>query len=147
MGDPYRRIGGVHMLPPGPGRAICIDPNICRVDLYINIIIHHGIDPHRAKGCVPFGGRVKRRNTHQTVHPAFRFQPAISVLTANFIGHRFNASLFPGRFGLHFDFITSFLRPSQIHPRQHRGPIAAFSATRARMHFEKRIIAVGLTVQ
>mmetsp|Transcript_27375 Transcript_27375/g.50282 ORF Transcript_27375/g.50282 Transcript_27375/m.50282 type:complete len:415 (+) Transcript_27375:288-1532(+) len=81
------------------------------------------------------------------MHAAFRFQPAIGIGAADFIGGRFDARLFAGTLRLQLDLIALFLGPTDIHPRQHRGPVAGLGATGARVDLKKGIIAIGLTVQ
>ena len=147
VGDPHRRVGGVDVLPARTGRAIGINPNIRRVYLDLDIVIHHRIDPDRAKRCVPLGRRVIGRNPHKTMHAAFGFEPPIGVMAGNLIGGGFDPRLFARCLRLKLDLIALFLGPTHIHPRQHRRPVTAFRAPRARVDLKERVVAIGLAIK
>ena len=81
------------------------------------------------------------------MHTAFRFQPAIGIVPGDLVGRRANPGLVPSGFGLQFDFVALLFRPSDIHPCQHRRPVAAFGATGSGVDFQKSVVAIRLAVQ
>ena len=147
VGDPHCRVGGVHVLTARPGRAIGINANIRRVHGNLDIVIHHRIDPDRAERGMPLGCRVIGRDSHKTMHTALGFEPAIGIMAGNLIGGGFDPCFFARRHRLKLDLITLLLGPTHIHPRQHRRPVTALRAARARVDLEESIIAVGLAIQ
>ena len=60
VGDAHCRIRGVDVLSPSPGGTVGINPDIGGVNLDLDIIIDHWINPNRAKRSVALGGAVKR---------------------------------------------------------------------------------------
>ena len=81
------------------------------------------------------------------MHAAFGFQPAIGVVPGNLVGRRFDPGLFARRFGLQFNLVALFLGPADIHPGQHRCPITAFGAARARVDLKEGIVGIRLAIQ
>src|SRR5690606_38448327 len=39
VGDPYRRVGGVHVLTTGTGGAVGVDAQVGRVDLDLDVVV------------------------------------------------------------------------------------------------------------
>jgi hypothetical protein len=147
VGDPHRRVGGVHVLPARARGPVGVDADIGRVHLDLDIVVDHRIDPDRGKRGVPPRGAVIGRDPHQTVHARFRLQPAIGVVARDLVGRRLDPRLFARAFGLQLDLVAVLLGPADIHARQHRRPVAAFGAARARVDLEEGVVAVGLAVQ
>ncbi len=77
----------------------------------------------------------------------FRLEPAIGVRPRNLVRGRPDARLVARRLRLKLDLVALPLGPAHIHPRQHRGPVAAFGAAGARVDLEERVVAVGLAVE
>ncbi len=96
---------------------------------------------------MPLGRAVKGADPHQTVHTAFRLQPAIGIVPGDLVGGRFDPGLFARALGLQLDLVALLFRPTHVHARQHAGPVTAFRAPGARVDFQKRVIAVGFAVQ
>ena len=87
------------------------------------------------------------RDTHQPVHPRFRLQPAIGIMPGDLVGGRADPGLVARGFGNEFNLIALLLGPTHIHPRQHRGPVAAFGAARPGIDFKEGVVAIRLAVQ
>ena len=81
------------------------------------------------------------------MHARFRFQPAIGVRAGNLVGAGFDPGLGARFFRLQLDLVAAFLGPADIHPLQHRGPVAGLRATRARVDFEEGVIRIRLTIE
>ncbi len=81
------------------------------------------------------------------MHARFRFQPAIGIVARDLVGGAADAGLVARGFGQQFDLIALLLGPAHIHPRQHRRPVAAFRAARARVDLQEGVVGIGLAVQ
>ena len=95
-------------------------------------------------------------NPRLTVEDTVAFGPRVhgmsrqqSITLAHDLLHR--VGLDPGRFaGVvidQFDFVTVAFAPAGVHPLQHFGPVLAFSAAGAGMHFEIGIVGIGFARQ
>ena len=66
--------------PPAPDERIGVDPAVGLVDLDLDLVVDHRIDPDAGEGGVPPRIGVEGRDAHQPVHARFRLQPAIGVV-------------------------------------------------------------------
>jgi hypothetical protein len=80
VGDAHRRIGGVDVLPARARRAVGIDLEVGRVDVDLETVVDHRIDPDRAEAGVAPRRTVIGADPHQAVHAAFGLGIAIGVL-------------------------------------------------------------------
>ena len=109
--------------------------HIIRVDFNIDAIINQRINIDRGKGSMPACIRIKRGNTHQTMHPVFSFQIPKGKLTIDLKGTGFNARSI-ARLIIEFsNFKTLFLRIHDIHAHEHFRPILRFGTTCSRIDF------------
>ena len=147
VGDPHRRIRGVHMLPPRARAAIGIDADFIVGHGDLDVVVNHRIHPDRRERGMPPRRTVIGRDADQPMHPRFRFQPAIGIAPVDPVSDRPDARLFARVLADQFHLIAMRLGPAHIHPRQHRSPVAAFGATGACVDLKERVVGVGLAVQ
>jgi hypothetical protein len=81
------------VLAAGARRAIGVDAQILVVDLDLDLVVDHRVDPDRRETGVTPGVGIERRDAHQAVDPAFRLQPAIGVGAVDPGGRRFDPRL------------------------------------------------------
>src|ERR1700730_1162374 len=81
------------MLPARPRRAVSIDAQVLVVDLDLDLVVNHGVDPGRRETGVAACVGIERRDAHQTMNAALGLQPAISVRAVNPDGRRFDPGL------------------------------------------------------
>ncbi len=78
------------------------------------------------------------------MHARFRLQPTESIVALDEDRRGLDAGLFAVMNFQHFDLEAFAVGPAGIHAKQHVGPVLAFGAAGAGMHFEIGIVAVGL---
>ena len=89
-----RRFGLVDVLTTRTGGAIGVHPQIGRVDLDLDAVIDHRIDPDAGKAGLAAGGGVEGRDPDQAMHAGLGLQPAVGGMSGNLHGDRFDAGLF-----------------------------------------------------
>jgi hypothetical protein len=89
----HGRVGLVDVLTAGPGSPIGVGPHVGRIDLDLDRVVDHRIDPGRGERGVALGGGVVGADAHQAVHAGLGLQPAIGVLALDQQGRRLDAHL------------------------------------------------------
>ena len=84
------------MLSARAGRAIGIDLEIGRIDVDLDIVVDHRIDPDTGKAGVPARRAVIGADPHEPVDAAFGLGIAIGVLALDQQRAAFDARLFAG---------------------------------------------------
>ena len=79
VSDPDGAFGLVHVLTAGARGAVGIDLEVGFVDLDLDRVVHHRIDPDAGKTGLPPGVGVERADAHQAVDAALGLQPAIGI--------------------------------------------------------------------
>ena len=97
MGDAHRAVGLVDVLAAGARGAVGVDAQILVVDLDLDLVVDHRIDPDRGEAGVAPRVRVEGRDAHQPVHAALGLEPAIGVGAADPDRRRFDAGLLAAR--------------------------------------------------
>ena len=127
--------------------AIGVHSNLVRIHLHVQVFFNIRHDIQRHKGGLSFSLRIKRADTHQTVHPLFRFQITVSVDPVDLKGDGFDPCLFSLQFVQYFKRKMSSLRPPRIHAVEHLGKITTLRSSGARRQFQNGIAAVIFPVQ
>ena len=117
------------------------------VDLDVDRVVDHRIDPGGREAGVPPRVRIERRDAHQPVHARFGLEPAIGVRAADLEGGGLDAGLFAGALLLELDLVAVRLRPAHVEPQQHLRPVLALGAAGAGVDFEIGVVGVGLAGQ
>ncbi len=128
-------------------RARCterIHTQVGFVDLDLDRIIDHRIDPHGCKRCLPPRRRIKRRDPDKTMHPRLGLEPAIGIGAADLDGGGLDAGLLPFRTFHHGHLVTMLFGPAGVHAQQHFGPVLRLRPARASVDFKVAVIAVRL---
>ena len=145
--DAHRRIGRVDVLAAGAGGPERIDPAVRFLDLDIDAVVDHRIDPHGGKARVAARVRIVGRDAHEAVNAGFGLQPAIGVVALDQERRALDAGLFAVGDFQELDLVFPALAPAGVHALQHGGPILALGAPGAGMHFHVGVVAVGLARQ
>ena len=135
------------MLATGTGRPVGIHPQVLVLDLDLDIVVDHRIDPGAGKAGVAARRTVIGRNPDQPVDTGFGLQPAIGVVTLDPHGNGFHAGFLAGAFFDHFQLETAALAPAAVHADQHRCPVLGLGSAGACMDLEETVIAVRLARQ
>ena len=147
VGDAHGAVGLVDVLAAGTRRAVGVDAQILVVDLDLDLVVDHRIDPDRGEAGVAAVVRIEGRDAHQAMDAAFGLEPAIGVGAGDPDRRRFEPGLLAAAFLEPFDLVAVRLGPAHIHAQQHLGPILRFGAAGAGMDFEIAVVAVGLARQ
>ena len=147
MGDADRRFGLVDVLPAGARGAIRVDPAVALVDVDLDAVVDHGIDPDRGEARVPPGVRIERRDAHEPVHARFGLEPAMGVVALDHDRRRLDPGLVAGRLFDHLDVELPPLRPAHVHAQEHARPVGAFGSAGAGMDFEIGVVGVRFARQ
>ena len=108
-----------------------IDPQVVRVDLDVDIVIHFGHDFHQSKGRVPTMGGVEGRQAHQAMNTPFGLQIAIGVAPFHANDDILDSCFFPQRQVEDFGLESSALGPMQVHTLENLGPVLGVDPPRA----------------
>ena len=93
VGQAHGGVGLVDVLAAGAGRAVGVDAHVRRIDLDLDLVVDHRIDPDRGEAGVAPGVRVERRDAHQPVDAGLGLQPAVGVGARDLYGRRLDAGL------------------------------------------------------
>ncbi len=124
--------GLVDVLAARARGAIRVDAAVALVDVDLDAVVDHRIDPDGGEARVPARVRIERRDAHQAMHARFGLQPAVGVVALDHDGRGLDARLVAGRLLDHLDVEFPALRPAHVHAQQHARPVAAFGAARRR---------------
>ena len=80
VGDAHRRIGRVDVLAARARGAVGVDAAVAFVDLDVDLVVDHRIDPDRGEAGVAARVRIERRDAHQAMHAGFGLRPSRSAL-------------------------------------------------------------------
>ena len=139
--------GLVDVLAARARGAIGVDLAVALVDLDLDAVVDHRIDPHRGEAGVAARVGIERRDAHQAVDARFGLQPAVGVVALDHDRRRLDAGLVARGLLEHLDVEFAPLAPAHIHAQQHARPVAALGAAGAGMHLDIGIEAVGLARQ
>ena len=87
-------------------------------------------------------GRIKRRNTDQTMNPLFRFQESIGKASANHIFSRFDTRFIPWEHVQFFNLKSFGFCPLDIHADEHFCPVLRFRTTGSGMECNNGIVGI-----
>ena len=136
--------GLVDVLSAGPRRAVGVDAAIGLVDVDLDAVVDHRIDPDRGEAGVTAGVRVERRNPHEAMHAELGLQPAVGVVALDDDGRRLDARFVASSLFDHLDVELAPLGPANVHAQEHARPVAALRAAGAGVDFEIGVVGVGL---
>ena len=93
MGDAHGGIGRVDVLAAGARGAVGVDPAVGLLDLDLDAVVDHRIDPDGGEARVAARVGIEGRDAHQPVHAGLGLQPAIGVLALDRAGRGLDAGL------------------------------------------------------
>src|SRR5579883_2747126 len=144
MGDANGAVRSIHMLAARPGGTIGVDAEVFLLDLDLDRLVDHRIDPDRGKARMAARVGIEGGDAHQAMNPRLGLEPAIGIGADHLDGGRLDPSLLASAFLDPLDLITALLGPAHIHAQQHLRPILGFGAASAGVYFEKGVVAVRL---
>ena len=147
VGDAHRRFGLVDVLAARARGAIRVDAAVALVDVDLDAVVDHRIDPNAREARVPARVRIERRDAHQPMHARFGLQPAVGVMALDHDRRRLDARLVAGRLFDDLDIELAALRPAHVHAQEHARPVGALGAARARMDLDIAVVAVRFARQ
>ena len=147
MRDPDRALRLVDVLPAGAAGPERVDLEVGVVDLDLDGVVHHRIDPHAGKAGLPARRRIERADPHQAMHPGLGLQPAIGIQPRHLKRRRLDARLLAVALFQQLDLAAMPLGPARIHAGQHLGPVLRLRAASTRVHLDERIPPIGLSRQ
>lgn len=142
--DAHRGVGGVDVLTARTRGAIGINLEIALLDVDLEAVVDHRIDPDAREAGMPPRRAVIGRDAHQPVHAAFGLGPAIGILALDEQRRGLDARLFARVIIDQLDLVAAPLGPARIHALQHLGPVLALGAAGAGVNFEIGVVAVRL---
>ena len=132
------------MLATGAGRPVGVDADIGFVDVDVDRIVDHRIDPDRGEGRVPPRLAVIGRDPHKPVDAGFGLHPAIGVVALDEQRGGLDTRLFAGMLFQDLNLELGALGPAHVHALQHRRPVLALGAAGARMNLDIGVVGIGL---
>ena len=147
VGDADRGVGGVDVLAARTRGAIGIDLEVGFLDLDIDIVVDHRIDPDRRETGVTARGAVIGADADQAVDAAFGLGIAIGILALDEEGGRLDAGGFARLIVDQFHLIAAPFGPAAIHAAEDFGPVLAFGATGAGVDFQIGVAGIGFARQ
>ncbi len=129
--EPDRRGGLVDVLAAGARGAEDVHLDVFLAQVHFDGVVDVGIDEDRGEGGVAPGLRVVRRDPHQPVHALLGLQESVGVLALDLDRDRLDAGLFSRLHVENRDAEAPPLRPADVHPHQHFGPVLGFGAAGA----------------
>jgi hypothetical protein len=142
--DAHRRIGRVDVLPARARRAIGVDAQVALVDLDIDIVVDHRIDPDAGEAGVAARGAVIGADADEAVDAAFGLGIAIGVLALDSIVADLMPACSPEWKSISSTFIAVALGPARVHALEHAGPVLALGAAGAGIDLDIGVVGVGL---
>ena len=100
----------------------------------------------REGGVAPVGA-VERGLAHEPVHAALGLEDAVGVLALDRERRGLEARLLPRARLDELGLEPAVVRPAQVHPQHHLGPVLRVRAARARVDRDDRVAAVVLAVE
>ena len=79
------------MLATSARGAIRVDPEICGINLYVNVVVDLGGYKHRGKGGVATTAAVEGRLSYQSMNTRLGAEPAKSIVSLELNGRTFEA--------------------------------------------------------
>ena len=119
------------MLAAGPLRSERVDPDLVPVELDLDVVVGLGQDlDQRERGLAPVL-RIERADPDESVDAALGAQPAIGAPAVDGDGHALEARLLAFLLVEDLGREAVALRPAEVHPQEHLGPVGRLRATRA----------------
>ena len=111
--------------PPGPARAVDVDPQLVRRDLDVLLVglLEHRDHVERRERRVPPLLRVERADPHQPVHAALGGQQPVHVRALHRERRGLDARLLAVLDVVDLGVEALALGPPRVHPQQHLGPV------------------------
>ena len=147
VGDPDRGIGRVDVLPARTRCPVGVDLEIGRVDLDVDIVVDHRIDPDRAEAGVTPRRAVIRAYTYQPVDAALGLGIAIGVLALDQQRRALDPGLVARGIFDRLDLEPAPFGPARIHAQQHLGPVLALGPAGTGIDLQIGIGAIRLARQ
>ena len=147
MGNAHRRLGAVDVLAASAAGPVDIDPQIRRIDVDVDVVVHFGRNKYRCERCVTPVPGIERGFPHEPVYTGLGAQPAVGEFAGNQDRRTFDSGNLAG--GRLNDLRREIMRlgPAQIHPQEHVRPVLGFGATGAGLNVEERVAVIELTTE
>ena len=119
------------MLAAGALRAVGVDPDLVPVELDLDVVVDLGQDlDQRERRLAPLL-RVERADPHEPMDAALGAQPAVGAPAVDLDGHALEAGLLALLLVDDLGREAMALRPAQVHPQEHLGPVGRLGAAGA----------------
>src|SRR5690606_30338948 len=119
VGDADRGVGSVDVLAAGARGTVGVDPEVALVDLDLDVVVDHRVDPDRTEARVAPRRAVERADAHEPVHAALGLGVAVGVLALDQQRGRLDAGLLAGAVLDNLYLVALALGPAGVHPQQH----------------------------
>src|SRR3954463_16035850 len=93
VGDADGGIGGVDVVTARARGPIRVDPAVGFLDLDVDAVVDHRIDPDGGEARVPARVRIEGRDAHETMHARLGLEPAIGIVALDQKRRAFDAGL------------------------------------------------------
>ena len=133
--------------PPAPLDRIGVDAQVLLRNVDLDVLVEFRPDVDRGERGVPARRLIERRDAHEPMHAGLGRHQAERVLAGQRQGHALEAGLFAGLIVEHLALEAAPLRPLQVHPQQHLGPVLRLGAAGARVDRDDRVGGVVLAAQ
>jgi hypothetical protein len=147
VGDAHGRIGGVDVLAAGAGGPVGVDAAIALVDLDLDAVVDHRIDPGDGNEVWRRALAVIGRDAHQPVDARFGLQPAIGVVALDQQGGRLDAGLFAVVDFHDLDLEAVLFGPAACTCAAASTPSPGSRCRRRRSGFPEGVVGIGLAGQ
>src|SRR5512142_1191042 len=88
---------------------------------------------------------VEWRQADETMDTIFSFEISVGVVAAHGNGDALDSRLLTRSCVQYLSFVVPSLRPAQIHPHQHAGPVLRFGSSSASVHGQDGVSRIVLT--
>ncbi len=111
--------------------TVGIDAAVALVDLDLDLVVDHRVDPNRRKRRMPPRLAVERRDADQPMNTRLGLQPAIGVVPLDEHSGALDAGFFTIMNLEQLDLVAMLLGPARVHAQEHVGPVLVIGAAGA----------------
>ena len=138
------RVGLVDVLAAGALASVGVHPDLVPVELDLDVVLGLGQDLDQGERRLAAVLRVERRDPDQPMDAALGAQPAVRPAALDLDGRALDAGLVAFLAVDDLGLEPMPLRPAQVHPQEHLGPVGGLGAAGARADGQDGVAIVVL---
>src|SRR5581483_11340101 len=145
--EPHGGVGLVDVLAAGAARAVRVDAEVLVPDLDLDVLLDVGKDDHRRERRLPARVRVEGRDADEAVDARLGAEVAEGVRALHHERGALDPRAFAGLLLEDLRLVPAPLRPAQVHPQQHLGPVLRLETARTGVDLDDRAAGVVLAAE